>query len=177
MPGGTIALVGEEGGYGISAATVLNLLKVACKDSNGNYRVLEAVDLDDPRAKDVLELRGDSGTPVRYVKNGNSIILDPIPSYASSTGLRLFFQRNTVPFTTSDTTAVPGFAKPFHDVLAMGAAYDYLSKEGSPRAAGMFALIERMKADIIEFYSARSEDQRPRMRLRNEDYGEGSLTD
>lgn len=175
LPTGTIALVAGQRDYGLSAATVLNILKVACKDANGNYRILTPVDLDDPIAKDIIEVRGSTGTPTRYVKNGNAIILDPSPSYASSTGLRVFFQRNTVPFTTADTTAVPGFAKPFHDILPMGAAYDYLQKEGSARADRLLLMIEKMKTDLMEFYSARSEDSRPRLKLKTEDYGEGSL--
>lgn len=175
LPVGTIDLVANQRDYGLSAATILNLLKVACKDSSGNYRILTPLDLDDITAKDVIEQRGSAGTPTRYIKHGNAIYLDPKPSYASTAGLRLFFQRNTVPFTTADTTAVPGFAKPFHDILAMGAAYDYLSKEGSPRAPALFALIERMKEDLVNFYSARAEDQRPRMTLRRTDYGESDL--
>ncbi|MCR4307113.1 MAG: hypothetical protein NUV80_00975 [Candidatus Berkelbacteria bacterium] len=177
LPIGTIALVADQRDYGLSGATVLNILKVACKDSNGNYRILKPLGIDDPEAKDIIELRGSSGTPVRYIKNANSIILDPAPSYASTTGLRVFFQRNTVPFTTADTTAVPGFAKPFHDILPMGAAYDYLAKEGDPRANNLFVMIEKMKADLMEFYTARAEDSRPRLRLRHESYGEEGLAD
>lgn len=175
LPIGTIDLVANQRDYGLSAATILNLLKVACKDANGNYKILTSYGIDDPNAKDVIEQRGSAGTPTRYIKHGNAIYLDPKPSYASTAGLRLFFQRNTVPFTTADTTAVPGFAKPFHDILAMGAAYDYLQKEGSARADRLLLAIEKMKADLIEFYSARSEDQRPRMTLRRQDYGESGL--
>ena len=175
LPIGTIALVADQRDYGLTAATVLNILKIVCKDSAGNYRELASMTLDDPAARDILELRNSSGTPRRYVKNGNAIFLDPAPSYASATGLRVFFQRNTVPFTTADTTAVPGFAKPFHDILPMGAAYDYLSKEASPRADRLLLMIEKMKADLIEFYSARSEDSRPRLSLHEEDYGESEL--
>ena len=188
LPIGTIALVADQRDYGLTAATVLNILKIVCKDSAGNYKELTPMTLDDPAARDILELRNSSGTPRRYVKNGNAIFLDPAPSYASATGLRVFFQRNTVPFTTADTTAVPGFAKPFHDILPMGSAYDYLMVKDTNRAKTLYevvqtndgriverGLIAAMKADLIQFYSARSEDQRPRLQLREEDYGESEL--
>src|SRR3990167_4844659 len=54
LPIGTIALVADQRDYGLTAATVLNILKVACKDSNGNYKILTPVDLDDPIAKDII---------------------------------------------------------------------------------------------------------------------------
>lgn len=179
-PTKSITLTDSTRTYALTSVTYLKIAKVVILDSSGNYKELDFVTFDSIEAKNLREGNETAGMPTKYSIRGNWISLYPKPSSSNVTlasGLKVFHQRDMVPFTVSSTTAVPGFAKPFHDILPMGNAYDYLKKEGSPRANDLWQMILAMKADLIEFYSTRQKDGNPRMSFRSEDYNENMLGD
>lgn len=120
---------------------------------------LEPLVLDD--VKEGLEsyLSG-NGTPKFYRVIGETIELFPAPSSDVTAGLKVFFNRDVVDFVYTDTTKEPGFASPYHDVLAIGASLDWY-KIHLPGHASTIQLTNdflRYEQDIKDFYSSRLED-------------------
>jgi len=170
LPIGTTNLVANQKDYGITGATYLKITKVMCKDSGGTWHILKPMDQHSPEAKDLLKQQN-PGTPTHYDLIGNSIFLQPYPDYASTGGLRIFFQRNAHYFETDDTTAEPGFAQPFHRLISLYASEAYLASKGMiERLRGVQSMITPMEAGLIQFYTARNPEDRPRIRLRKENY-------
>jgi len=172
LPIATAALVSGQEDYGISSATFLRITKVLARDSNGNYNELLAVNLHDPEAGDMIEERSSDGNPRMYDKVGNSIILDPAPNYASSDGLKIYFQRVPDYFVAADTTQEPGFAEIYHRYLSLGGAFDYcLAHSMRRKGADLKGEIKDMEESMTTFYAQKAREEKQGLRLRSEDYG------
>lgn len=169
LPIATATLTSGQQDYAISTV-FLKVLRVAIKDTSGNYYYLNSIDDHDLTGQELMDR--DAGRPTSYKKLGNSIILDRAPDYTASTGIKIYFQRNVDYFTTADTTQAPGFAAPYHRLLSLGAAKDYCAVNDMPKRLGTIEKeIARLEKDLIAFYFQRSKDERPRLRLRQENYG------
>ena len=176
LPIGTTSLVANQKDYGITGATYLKITKVICKDSNGTWRTLKPMDKNSPEAKNLNE-QTNPGNPTHYDLIGNSIFLGPYPNYASTGGLRIFFQRNASYFTYTDTTKAPGFAQPFHRLIPLYASEDYLAAKGliGDRLRAVQMKIATLEATLDKFYSTRNPEDQPRLRFRKENYGQRIL--
>ena len=137
------------------------------------------VSLHSPEGRRIAENQtSNKGTPYCYIKLGSSVFLEPKPDYSKTDGVKIFYQRNVVYFTTSDTTKQPGFNPNFHRLVSLYAARDYCAANGlSNRLPILDKEIEKYETALIDFYSSRAEDQPDRLRLRKEDYGARGLTD
>jgi len=143
------------------------------KDSSGNWITLISTDR---RELTDSELTENSGTPRKYDKLGSSLILTPAPSYSSTNGLEVQFQRGASYFVPSDTTKSPGFASHLHRLISLYAARDYcLVNEKSKRVAVINIEIKSLEAELVEFYSSRFRDSKVSMRAEREDYGQSTL--
>jgi len=164
-------LVAGQRDYGIDT-TFLRITKLLVKDRAGNWQILIPVDENDPEGRDIIEERAE-GMPQRYIKKANSIFLGPKPNYSSTAGLKIHFQRNVDYFIDTDTTKKPGFAEPFHRLLSLYAAYDWCLANNLGGRMGILANeITKMEVALIEFYSSRARDEKPKIRLRKEIYGQ-----
>lgn len=65
------------------------------------------------------------GTPRRWRQVGKKILLDPIPSYNKTDGMKVSFVRAPKPILTTDTTRKLGFPSTFDRLLALYTAYDW----------------------------------------------------
>ena len=177
LPIATTALVEDQRDYGIAGTTFFRVLKVLVKDRAGYYRELKPVSLNSPEGRKIAEdLDTDKGEPYCYIKIGSSIILGSKPDYGYDKGVKIFYQRNIVYFTTSDTDAEPGFNKNYHRLVPLNAARDYCAaNEITNRLPILDKEIEKLEAGLVAFYSTRAEDQSDRLRLRKTDYGAGNL--
>ncbi len=108
-----------------------------------------------------------SGFPLYYDKMADGIRLGPAPSANQITmtnGLRVTAQRTASLFTvttgTSDDTTTPGFASPFHAILAYMAAIPYCMAYKPARVGAYTQKVADMKRDLLEFYSNREKDVR-----------------
>lgn len=110
-----------------------------------------------------------SGTPSRYDKLANGIWLDPKPNYASTNGLKVYFQRTPIYFLSTDTTKKPGIPDMFHEYLVYRAAYLYCITNLPTLAAGYLVFVTKMETDIANFYYFRNKDEIKVMRPRIED--------
>lgn len=132
-PWGTLNLVSGQSDYTISeddnALDILNLTNVRIYENatSTEYVELQRMLIDDPRTLDALSPNPSvTGVPTHFVEQGNSIFLYPNPNYSATNGIQIFFEREQSYFTSSDTTKEPGFPKPFHEILAMIGALNWI---------------------------------------------------
>jgi hypothetical protein len=162
LPIGTTNLVSGQQDYAF-ASDVLVVNKVLVKNSSGNWREIYPVDVAETQtsvyASNTWTLpTNDSGTPYTYDKVGNSILLNPIPNYNSTAGLKVVFGRNLTKFVSTDTTATPGIPSIFHPYLALYAAYPFLRDKGKTNARDIQMEILKTEEAIQEFYNRRERD-------------------
>jgi len=179
LPIATTTLVHNQQDYEITGAAFLKIIRVEVKNSSGDFKQLTPISQQDKRGIALSEYQKTAGMPKEYDKLGNSIFLYPKPSSSNvtlSAGLKIYFQRTVDYFTTSDATQEPGFASPYHRILSVGAAKDYcVANTLQSRIAILDAEIAKLEAGILEFYSSRDRDDRPRLGLKREDYGADQL--
>lgn len=172
FPIATIDLVTTQRDYtlpastsGGNASTLYKINLVEIMDTAGVYHKIDLMEIDD------LE-DTQTGAPIKYKLIGNSIRLTPIPVTGTVTmtaGLRITFQRSVVEFTTSSTTAQPGFMDSYHDLLAYDAASSYLMPVNSDLAISYSTIFDN-RLKLLQTDSARrNDDVVPRLKPRKED--------
>lgn len=176
IPEGTTDLVQGQSDYSISG-TFLDILWVKIKNAGGYWQPVYPVDqsqLDRP-LEDWLIV---NGFPIMYDKVGDTIRLYPAPDQSVTTltaGMKIGFKRTASTFTTGDTTKVPGFASPFHIILAWMAARPYCMAYKKDRVPQLNELIgdlnpknpTGMMSDMILHYSNREKDNKKIIMPRN----------
>lgn len=123
---GTQAYTLPVAATGNDASTFLSFQRATVLDASGKESTLH-LSLD-PESE-LLNAYSTNGLPQVYKLIGKKIYLYPSPAAASTTltnGLIIYYTRTPDEFTKSDTTQQPGFPAIFHEVLAIGAAYEYL---------------------------------------------------
>jgi len=128
---------------------ILEIFRVSVADVNGNFYDIQPVDVSGSNAPssftDGLNV---TGLPNTYDKLGNGIFLDPIPNYLRAAGLRVYINRESSYFVTTDTTKKAGFAGLFHEYLCVRPSYYYCLRNK------MFDLADRYKLMMIEMETA-----------------------
>lgn len=167
LPIGTTTLVNGQQDYAFDT-THLKILGVSVKDVNGNFYKLQPIDTDDIGGDiDRTEFLETAGRPLYYDKIGNSVFLYPKPDNGISvtlvSGLKVYFQRTADLFTSAQVTTGtknPGFASPFHMLLAYKAALPYCLNYKKDRVPGIVNEIAKLEKDLVKFYSKRDKDER-----------------
>lgn len=155
--------------YALSAEA-LTINRVDFKNSEGAYIKLESITQENID-KGLDDFLSDNGVPKYYRLVGRTIEVFPAPSYDSTAGLKIYFDRAGISFTSSDTTAVPGFASPFHYLLATKASMEWLIDNNvRPNQVALYR-DEWLNglADLKLHYSSRLGDLKPKLsnKLRN----------
>lgn len=140
-----------------NSASVLGIRRVALANSAGLLNTLTPIGLDDPRALDFIEGRDVAGVATEYIQMGTTIVLPNTPDYTLASALKVFYDRHLKYFTSSDTTATPGFALPYHELIPLIGANRWAIKEGKMTTANAYSnLIEQKKEDMRQFYLDKS---------------------
>lgn len=110
--------------------------------------------------------------PREYSLSSNKIQLFPAPNYTQSASLKVYFTRGSVSFATSDTTATPGFASEYHEIIPLGASLRWLRVHKPDDSTTQRIENERAKMieRIREFYQKRNRDYTPRLRRAKRSY-------
>lgn len=110
------------------------------------------------------------GMPTHYDKWEDSIKLYPAPAAASVTlaaGMKIYYKRTAQLFTAVSTTAAdstePGFASPWHKILAYMAALPYCAQFKKDRVPWLMQEIATMRFELIAHYGRRQKDVPSRM--------------
>lgn len=169
LPIATTNIVSAQKDYSFDSS-FLEVLKVLVADSNGNFKEIYNIDIYDQTVGNYLtNPTSNTGTPARYDVMGGSIILDPVPDYNYTNGLKVYFKRKAEYFTSTDTIKEPGFASHFHPILSLYGQYEYANAKGLANQEKLKRDILEMETDLIAFYSRRLKDYKPTLipRIRN----------
>jgi hypothetical protein len=168
-PVGTITLVEGQSSYTF-LDTFLDIENVKILDKNGLWHMLDPIDqsqLDMPLEMYLIA----NSFPRYYDKNGNTLRLYPAPTATVITltnGLKVSFKRTAQLFQNSDIggSTAPGFASPWHMLLAYKAALPYAMSYKKDRVAMLNAEITRLTAGLTNHYGQRERDKRKVMTMK-----------
>ena len=111
----------DEDGNSISDITSVMIL------DNSLYKAITKITLDDADADIIVSPNSDTtGVPNRYIERNNTIFLDPVPDYGLVKGGKIFYKRCPSYFVVTDTDKEPGIPFQFHQMIAIGAAFDWI---------------------------------------------------
>ena len=172
LPISTADLVSGQQDYTLPSDLMI-IEKIFAKDSGGSWNELAPVDItqtqEDLGAKNIWILpSGNSGSPTKYDKKANSIFLDPIPNYNSTSGLKISFKRGPSYIISSDTTKAPGIPSIYHPYLVDYATWVYLgSKLSNQSLIAKYNVLTIKLANwektIKEYYAYRPADEKKRL--------------
>jgi hypothetical protein len=165
-PIGYVNIVSGTNAYKFSedsnSLDILNLSKVRIKQSATatDYVELDMMKLDDPDVAEAMSpSSSNSGIPTRFLENAGKIYFDVDPDYNATNGIELFFQREQSYFVSTDTTKEPGIPKPFHELLALYAALDYVSVQRPTDTNTLTIISDRIRSkerDLRDFIDLRN---------------------
>ncbi len=164
LPIGTQTLVAAQKAYTFNDK-FLQITEVQVKDNDGNWHIIYPISQREYSDEQPLEEDFETdGLPLYYDKvSDDTIKLYPAPSATNCTlasGLKIKFKRTAHLFAADDTTAVPGFASPYHVILAYMAAIPYCMTYKKDRIALYEKKVMELKKELIELYSQREKDKR-----------------
>lgn len=173
VPVATANLVDGTQGYNL-ATSHIRLLSVEVKDSaSGNWRLLKEIDEKEFVARgESLSAHYDSagtaqeGVPEEYNIIGTSLYLYPTPSYNSTNGIKVRFQRPPSYFATTDTTKEAGIPETHASYLTDYASMKYGVIRGLESAKNFFSLVTTWEKETIpEFYAQRNQASIPQITM------------
>lgn len=145
----------------LDSAIVIDRVRI--KDRNGVFKTLEAKLKSEISDSDL----NSTGTPTAYYKIGQTVFPTPAPNYSYAGGVELSFQRGANHFTSSDTTAEPGFNPQFHQFLSVDAALRFAIANGLTKKTAQLREQKRViEEKILDHYARRSPDDRTRLEVR-----------
>jgi len=132
-------------------------------DTNGFVRAdiikHEAIDEALANTENDSAIVGSKSAPIAYVRDGK-IYLDPIPDESITGGAKVWC--TTLVTDLSATADEPVFVKPFHDILALEAAIEWLeSRDKYNKAATLKERAQKRKFELLEFYANREQEDQP----------------
>lgn len=170
FPIGLTTLVAGQQDYTFDV-THLEVERVEVLDNSGKWHQLKPIDSSEISGA-ISEYQSESALPIRYDKQGRSLLLYPAPSATEVTltsGLKVYFKRTADLFTSAQVTTgtkVPGFASPFHILLAYKAALPFAIINVPQRVPAIMAEIARLEKGLVEHYSQRELDRRKGFSMR-----------
>lgn len=175
LPIAITGLVANQKDYSLSTSQ-LSLDRVEILTPSSVWNLIAPIDQHDVRGLSLSSYMGSAGIPLQYDKVANSVFLYPTPNYTQSASLKLYFTRG--PVALASGSDVPGFNSLFHILLALWPSYDYAVANGLANANQLFVEIERAEKSLIDFYGQRSRDERPRMNVSTNPFGntQGSIS-
>jgi len=142
---------------------ILDIFRVYCRISaTGEYQLLKPVDPDSQTdLNSFIDGQSKTGIPTRYDKTANGILLDLIPSYNSTEGLKISISREALYFVYTDTTKKPGFYGLYHRYFYLKPALDYARINNLPNYNKILDQVLLLENKIKDGASRRSRDERP----------------
>lgn len=162
LPIGTINLVEAQSSYTFNDK-FLEIEQIEVKNKDGVWSLVTPIDeanVDGP----IKQIFSTSGLPVYYDKiSDDTIKLYPSPTVFGVTltaGLRVRYRRTAHLFEAGDTTQSPGFASPYHVILAYMASIPYCMTYKKDRVPLYEKKVMDLKKELIDLYSRREKDVR-----------------
>jgi hypothetical protein len=112
------------------------------------------------------EFRNADGTPQYYRLVGDTMELFPASNYSQDDSLKIYFDRGTVEFSSTDTNKETGLASAYEDLVPMGASLEWLDIN-LPEDARTAKLQQKYNLKVLQlkkYYNARFPDKKKIMR-------------
>jgi hypothetical protein len=124
LPQATANIVQSQTKYALPSDS-LTVKRVEAKDSSGDWYVLRPITVSDIGSA-VDEYFDTDGQPSYYRLVGETIELFPASDYNSTGGLKVYFDRGSVAFESTDTTDTVGIAGEYVDLVPLYASLEWL---------------------------------------------------
>jgi glutaredoxin-related protein len=165
LPSGATSLISGTSKYA-TPSDALTVKRIELKDAAGEWFRAIPITLEEIQTKG--DFMTDSGNPRYYTLVNATVELFPTPNYASTNGLKVFYDRDCVEFATTDTTKTPGFASPYHSIIPVAVAIEWLKTKLNSTFAQtqlnyLMADYVKLEKNLKEFYSLRFKDKKPRV--------------
>jgi hypothetical protein len=172
LPAAAATLTASQTSYALPTGS-LTVKGVEVKDASGNWTQLTPITEEEIRTMSAVgQFMTTTGQPLYFQLLGQTVKIFPASNYTQASSFKVFFDRGSVAFVTTDTTATPGFASEYHDILPIGASLHALKVE-QPTSLSIPYLENEYKEyeyKIKEYYSMKSNKLfRPVLRMRQED--------
>ncbi len=93
-----------------------------------------------------------------YELRSGALWLYPIPQSASTNGIRVFFDRSASEFVSTDTVKMPPFDVNFHEILSIGASYDFATTKTLPQRDVLKTRLDERMAEFKLQYGKKDQD-------------------
>lgn len=173
FPIGTFTLVEGQSKYSFNDQ-FLQMEEVQIMNKNGDYQIIKPIDQKEfSNLTPLEESYKTNGLPEFYDKlTDDTIKLFPAPDDGTSvtlaSGLKIKFKRTASIFTTAEVTTgtkVPGFASPWHMILAYMSALPYAQSYKKDRVPLLEGKIQQMTKELMKHYGRRQKDVRKRVSM------------
>lgn len=168
-------LIANQRAYNIFEATPtalqdwLSVKRVDILDTGGIGVQLIPIDENDFKGVAESEFEKNATIPAYFDFNASLINLYPTPSYNSTNGMTVWFDRSPSYFSTTDTTRRPGFDTRFHCYLSMYAANQWNGIK--KKDWSLQTILDRMEKEIGNVYSVqRDKVEVPKLTRQNKSY-------
>lgn len=164
FPRGKADLVAAQKDYGFDSSH-LAIESVQVLDSNGKYYYLRPISKADYSIP-LDEYFETDGLPLYYDKDGKSVLIYPGPAAGDVTttdGLLVHFRRTASVFTSGEVTTgtkSPGFASPYHMIIAYESALVFCITYKPERVARLKAEVQELWKGLLDFYAKRAKDEK-----------------
>lgn len=156
LPQATTDLISDTAKYSLPTEA-LSIQRLEVKDVAGLWTVIYPITKEQINGQGVDEFMKTDGPVSFYRLIGNTIELFPAPNYSSTAGLKIYFDRDSVDFATSDTTKTPGFASPYHEIIPIKATIEWLKIKQATHPSLPILIQDDLKLEksIREYYGKR----------------------
>lgn len=159
----------DEDGNDISDITAVLIIK---SETTNEYEKIDKLTLDDKDAELIMSPNAsETGVPSGFIERNNTIFFDKIPDYGSASGGKLFYKRSPSYFVYTDTTKEPGIPFQFHEMVAIGAVYDWylVNKTNNSTLITLLGIeLDKREKEFNVYVSLRN-PQRNRLTIKQED--------
>lgn len=137
-------------------------------DANGVFYDLDFEDQQQRyKAMGIVDGRALTGKPSKYDKTGSAVYLDLAPDYNYANGIKIFINRETTYFTSSDTTKKAGIDGRLQEYIPTRMSAIYAGRKSLPNANYWANELLKYEGDedrgttgkIEAIYSKRSKDE------------------
>lgn len=144
----------------------LKILKIKRVEAyyNGSWKHVSPLDINQVNgASDTTSITEDFGVDTPYYDTtANAIKLYPIPTGNVSGGLKIWFTREPAEFSSAEVTTgtkEPGFDEPFHIMIPLGMAYDWLVSKNASRATLVWQELQDYETRLKQYYGSKQKDR------------------
>lgn len=134
----------------------LTVKRVEAKDSGDNWYKLKPLIRNDI-GEAIEEFNENDGLPRYYRLIGDTIEIFPASNYNKTGGLKVYFDRGSVEFASTDTTKETGIAGEYEDLIPLYASLQWLSINlaGDQRTAQIKEMFYTKLEELKQYYNRR----------------------